>query len=93
MSTELRHAHPDQPADEPTDDEMDRRGFLKCMAWAGTGAVYVMQGGVLKSYALGDHGKKKLAGELIPVHDELPQAFRMENHMHRVVREVGFHFE
>ncbi len=33
-------------------DGIDRRGFLKCMAWAGTGALCVMQGGVLKSYAL-----------------------------------------
>ena len=33
-------------------DGIDRRGFLKCMAWAGTGAFCVMQGGVLKSYSL-----------------------------------------
>ena len=33
-------------------DGIDRRGFLKCMAWAGTGAVCIMKGGVLKSYAL-----------------------------------------
>jgi Icc protein len=37
-------------------DGVDRRGFLKCMAWAGTGALCVMQGGVLKSYALGRAG-------------------------------------
>src|SRR6202023_1074174 len=35
-------------------DGVDRRGFLKCMAWAGTGALCVMQGGVLKSFALSD---------------------------------------
>lgn len=34
-------------------DGVDRRGFLKCMAWAGTGALCVMQAGVLKSYSLG----------------------------------------
>ena len=34
-------------------DGIDRRGFLKCMAWAGTGALFVMQGGVLTSTALG----------------------------------------
>jgi Icc protein len=28
-------------------DGVDRRGFLKCMAWAGTGALCVMKGGVL----------------------------------------------
>jgi len=32
-------------------DGIDRRGFLKCMAWAGTGTLCVMQGGVLKSFA------------------------------------------
>lgn len=34
-------------------DGIDRRGFLKCMAWAGAGALCVIEGGVLKSYALG----------------------------------------
>src|SRR5260370_4256119 len=33
-------------------DGIDRRGFLKCMAWAGTGAFCVMKGGVLNSYSL-----------------------------------------
>jgi Icc protein len=35
-------------------DGVDRRGFLKCMAWAGTGTFCLVQGGVLKSFALGD---------------------------------------
>jgi 3',5'-cyclic-AMP phosphodiesterase len=35
-------------------DGIDRRGFLKCMAWAGTGALCVLEGGVLTSYALDD---------------------------------------
>ena len=33
-------------------DGVDRRGFLKCMAWAGTGAFCVMKGGILNSYSL-----------------------------------------
>jgi 3',5'-cyclic-AMP phosphodiesterase len=33
-------------------DGIDRRGFLKCMAWAGTGALCVIEGGVLKSYSM-----------------------------------------
>jgi 3',5'-cyclic-AMP phosphodiesterase len=33
-------------------DGVDRRGFLKCMAWAGTGTLCVLQGGVLKSFSL-----------------------------------------
>jgi 3',5'-cyclic AMP phosphodiesterase CpdA len=36
-------------------DGIDRRGFLRCMAWAGTGALCLVEGGVLKSYALGSH--------------------------------------
>jgi 3',5'-cyclic AMP phosphodiesterase CpdA len=35
-------------------DGIDRRGFLKCMAWAGTGALCVLEGGVLKSFSLSD---------------------------------------
>jgi len=34
-------------------DGIDRRGFLKCMAWAGSGALCVVEAGVLKSTALG----------------------------------------
>ena len=37
---------------EHDDDGVDRRGFLKCMAWAGTGAFFLMEGGVPKSYSL-----------------------------------------
>jgi len=32
--------------------EWDRRGFLKCMAWVGTGAVWTMTSGVLKGMSL-----------------------------------------
>src|SRR5689334_5817895 len=32
---------------------LDRRGFLKCMAWVGTGAVWTLSGGVLKGSPLG----------------------------------------
>src|SRR5882762_5699084 len=42
----------DEILDDHNDDGIDRRGFLKCMAWAGTGALCVMSGGVLKSYSL-----------------------------------------
>ena len=48
-------------------DGIDRRGFLECMAWAGTGALCVMQGGVLKSFSMsriGELDTKKMAGEL-----------------------------
>lgn len=48
-------------------DGIDRRGFLKCMAWAGTGTLCVMQGGVLKSHSLSrlaQMGAKEMTGEL-----------------------------
>jgi 3',5'-cyclic AMP phosphodiesterase CpdA len=34
------------------DDGVDRRGFLKCMAWAGTGLVFTMTGGIASSRML-----------------------------------------
>jgi 3',5'-cyclic AMP phosphodiesterase CpdA len=48
-------------------DGVDRRGFLKCMAWAGTGAFCVMQGGVLKSYSMSriaEMNPAEMTGEL-----------------------------
>jgi 3',5'-cyclic-AMP phosphodiesterase len=48
-------------------DGIDRRGFLKCMAWAGTGAFCVLQGGVLKSYSLSrlaEIGDKEAKGDI-----------------------------
>src|ERR1700722_12936561 len=35
-------------------DGVDRRGFLQCMAWAGTGVLWAMSGGILKSQSLSD---------------------------------------
>jgi len=37
---------------EQSDDGIDRRGFLKCMAWAGTAAVWGMAGGIPTSFAM-----------------------------------------
>jgi 3',5'-cyclic AMP phosphodiesterase CpdA len=48
MATKIK----DEILHDHNHDGIDRRGFLKCMAWAGTGALCVMQGGVLKSYSL-----------------------------------------
>ena len=45
-------------------DGVNRRGFLKCMAWAGTGALCVLQGGVLKSFSLSDVSHQQVKGEL-----------------------------
>jgi len=46
-------------------DGIDRRGFLRCMAWAGTGTLCVIHGGILKSYAFGAELPENVAaGEL-----------------------------
>ncbi len=48
-------------------DGIDRRGFLKCMAWAGTGTLCVIKGGVLNSYAfnrLAELDPSEMKGEL-----------------------------
>ena len=37
---------------DENDDGIDRAGFLKCMAWAGTGLFCMMSGGVLKTYGM-----------------------------------------
>jgi len=58
------HSHADNfvgnPLDAHTHDEdieghadgVDRRGFLKCMAWAGTGVVWTLSAGILSSCTL-----------------------------------------
>jgi plastocyanin len=43
------------------DGEWDRRGFLQCMAWVGTGAVWTMAGGVLKGMPI-EQAARGLAG-------------------------------
>src|SRR5438876_344985 len=60
----MNRAERDQIIHDHNHDGVDRRGFLKCMAWAGTGALCVMRGGVLTSYGLGETAKKKMADEL-----------------------------
>ncbi len=53
--------HDIQAADE---DGVDRRGFLRCMAWAGTGVAWVAGSGVLKSATvprLGEAADARLA--------------------------------
>jgi 3',5'-cyclic AMP phosphodiesterase CpdA len=37
-------------------DGVDRRGFLKCMAWAGTGVIWTLSAGVLSSCGLTQAG-------------------------------------
>lgn len=69
IKDELLHDH--------NKDGVDRRGFLKCMAWAGTGAFCIMQGGVLKSYSMSR--MSDLAG--LPASGELSFVQISDSHM------------
>ena len=44
--------------------DQDRRGFLKCMAWVGTGAMWTMTSGVLKGMPIEQaaHGAMRMSG-------------------------------
>jgi hypothetical protein len=55
---DTKHDLIDQRLQDLNNDGVDRRGFLKCMAWAGTGLVWTMSGGipVSRAFAKG-HGK------------------------------------
>jgi Icc protein len=50
MNQHLQHDH--------NHDGVDRRGFLTCMAWAGTGMLWAVNGGILSSASLGSFGWK-----------------------------------
>ena len=43
-------------------DGVDRRGFLGCMAWAGTGMIWTVSGGVLGSKAFGQMPNEHIGG-------------------------------
>src|SRR5437762_13804340 len=58
MSDFISHDH--------QNDGIDRRGFLHCMAWAGTGLLWTISGRVLASRTLAQIAK---AGEPLPATD------------------------
>ena len=52
-------------------DGVDRRGFLKCMAWAGTGLVWSFVGGIPVSRAFGSpkHGERAADFNFVQISD------------------------
>ena len=56
----------DQKMQDLNNDGIDRRGFLKCMAWAGTGLVWTLSGGVpvSRAFAKGLNHVANASGEL-----------------------------
>jgi Icc protein len=69
MKDHIHHDHELLPdANDGNNDGIDRRGFLECMAWAGTGVLWMMSGGILKSYGMSqmiDHASGGLKKGLI----------------------------
>ena len=51
------------------EDQLGRRGFLKCMAWAGAGVVWVMKAGVLTSCQLVPGAKRKGVFSFVQISD------------------------
>jgi 3',5'-cyclic AMP phosphodiesterase CpdA len=56
-------------SDEVKQDQIERRSFLKCMAWAGTGIVWAMNGGVLSGHELLATPKRKLGFSFVQISD------------------------
>ena len=53
LSRRDRHALGDpDPTENWSEDGVARRDFLKCMAWAGSGLVWTVAGGILSSRSL-----------------------------------------
>jgi len=63
----------DQKLQDLNNDGIDRRGFLKCMAWAGTGLVWTMSGGIPVSHAfargMGKHAGKSADFSFVQISD------------------------
>jgi 3',5'-cyclic-AMP phosphodiesterase len=53
----------DQKLQDLNNDGVDRRGFLKCMAWAGTGLVWTISGGIPVSRAFARSGSQDAAAD------------------------------
>src|ERR1700753_3183354 len=56
------HFHDHEHFEDKNGDGIDRRGFLECMAWAGTGVLWMMSGGILKSYGMSQMIDKNTGG-------------------------------
>ena len=54
---------------EDKQNQIERRHFLKCMAWAGTGIVWAMNGGVLSSTELVLGAKRKAGFNFVQISD------------------------
>lgn len=67
-------------SDEAKQDQIERRSFLKCMAWTGTGLVWAMNGGVLSAHELLGTPKRKLGFSFVQISDSHIGFNRDPNH-------------
>jgi 3',5'-cyclic-AMP phosphodiesterase len=67
----IHSAKPDSQPPQQSPDGVDRRGFLKCMAWAGTGLVWSFAGGIPVSHVFGQskHAAKQADFSFIQISD------------------------
>ena len=82
MKDHTHHDHAQQPQGE--NDGIDRRGFLECMAWAGTGVLWMMSGGILKSYGMSqlvDHTTGGLKKGLVMLKSDFTFAQISDSHI------------
>src|SRR5579871_3597320 len=52
-----------------SEDGIDRRGFLKCMAWAGTGVIWAVEAGIPTSRAFGQKAAGKSGFTFVQISD------------------------
>ena len=71
IKTSTSSIEPTPDHQTPSPDGIDRRGFLKCMAWAGTGLVWSFAGGVPVSHVFGQsqHAPKQSDFSFIQISD------------------------
>src|SRR5438067_6621923 len=74
MATESPRIPATNGPDAPGEDGVSRRGFLRCMTWAGTGLVWAVSGGVLSSCTLTQPAGQTLAPPLAAAGVPPPQA-------------------
>ena len=58
----LKMSKEDLIVSDKNDDGIDRAGFIKCMAWAGTGILWMMNGGIMKSFGMSQMIDKATGG-------------------------------
>jgi len=76
MSEHIRHDH--------QNDGIDRRGFLTCLAWAGTGVIWTLTGGRVTSTTLADASRSPQAASAMKANADFSFVQISDSH-------IGFH--